>query len=123
MLGHPPGSRNMRFIRAVCPIQLLAQIDSQNDQCDLAPVGAFRIRVQQPEATGKMEFIIRSYRGSIGRLIGHRCIWIGLVAQCGYDSGGTGGGDTVHVVASQDLLSRGMFYRSAAASWLPIAAV
>ena len=32
MLGHPPGSRHMRFIRAMCPIQLLARIDSQNDQ-------------------------------------------------------------------------------------------
>src|SRR5258708_9013067 len=81
MFGHPPGSRHMRLICAVCPIRLLARIDSQNDQCDLMPVRAFRIRVQQPEVMGKMEFIIRSYRGSIGRLIGHRRIWIWLVAQ------------------------------------------
>jgi len=56
--SHPLGSREMAFPDALGPLRFFTRLDLQHNFRDLAPIGTFRIGVEQAQIDHQMLLIV-----------------------------------------------------------------
>jgi len=72
--GHPTGSRQVGVPGPSRAFGLACRIDLEDDQGDLAPVGPFRVRIEQAQIRHEMLFVVTRQDAGAGCGVGNR--WV-----------------------------------------------